>query len=172
MSRSLGSVGVVLAWLAAVVAATLVGVLAVGAIGSGILPEGQEPLSQAEVSRQLAAPERKTLPTNQPTPTETPTGSPTSGPSTPAPGATEALRSNGGVIYARCNPAAENGVEVTSAVPDQGYHLEQVEPEDGGSRVRFESGDTRLEVQVNCVDGRPRVVPDDDSGHDDGGHDD
>jgi hypothetical protein len=174
VSRSLGSVGVVLAWLAAVVAATLVGVLAVGAIGSGILPEGQQPLSQAEVSRKLSAP-----PTSEPTsPTQPPTGRPsstprpTAGPSSPAAGPTEALHGSGGVIYARCNPGVENGVEITSATPDQGYHFDQEEPEDGGRRVRFESGDgSRIEVQVNCVGGTPRIVPDDDdddrSGHGD-----
>lgn len=171
MSRSLGSVGVVLAWLAAVVAATLVGVLAVGAIGSGILPAGQEPLSLAEVNRRLASPSPAS-PTRVPTgsPTVRPTDTPTSGPSTPRPGRTQALHSTAGFIYARCNPAVENGIEIVSVAPDQGFTYDREEPEDNGRRVRFESGDTRVEVQVDCVGGVPRIVTDDDddnSGPDD-----
>jgi hypothetical protein len=79
------------------------------------------------------------------------------------PGPTETLHSSGGVIYARCNPSVENGVEITSATPDQGYHFVQEEPEDGGRRVRFEADDrSRIEVQVNCVGGTPRIVSNDD----------
>ncbi|HWO65713.1 MAG TPA: hypothetical protein VNO31_37340, partial [Umezawaea sp.] len=46
---------VALAWAAALGAATVVGMTAVNAIGSGIVGAGQEPLSQSEVDARLSA---------------------------------------------------------------------------------------------------------------------
>jgi hypothetical protein len=62
--------------------------------------------------------------------------------------------SRGGTIVARCSPTAQ----VVSATPAQGYRLKDVQPEDGGQRVRFEtggSGHNRVEIQITCVAGHP-----------------
>lgn len=158
--------GAVLAWLLAAAAATLVGVIAVGAIGSGIVPPSGRLLSPSEVSARLAEPARSAAPTpttpTAPSPATpsraTPTpGAPTST-STPVPTSAAAatprvLGSPGGTVLARCGPA----VEVVSAIPAQGYDLKDIEPHDGRWRVRFEAGRTRVEVMVSCVGGQPRA---------------
>lgn len=149
MSRTLGPVGVVLAWLAAVAAATFVGVLAVGVIGDDIVPRAQEPLSPEEVRQQLAGP--------APTSTVPPTAEPTT-PSSPTRAAPKALSSPGGVVYASCDPAAESGVVIVSVSPAQGYHLDDDDDEDGGRHVRFESGDSKVDLRITCTDGVPRAA--------------
>lgn len=168
------TVGTVLAWLLAAAAATLVGVVAVGAIGSGIVPPSGRLLSPSEVSARLAEPVGSAAPTPTtpttttvgpaaPTPTTPSRTIPTSGvptpTSTPVPTSVAAatprvLGSPGGTVLARCGPA----VEVVSAIPAQGYDLKDIEPHEGRWRVRFEAGRTRVEVVVSCVDGRPRAA--------------
>jgi hypothetical protein len=164
VSRTLGPVGVVLAWLAAVVAATFVGVLAVGAVGGDIVPRAQEPLSPEEVRQELASP----LPTSSAErPTSTPTGtpSPSSTSSTPGRSVPKALSSPGGVIYARCDP----GVQIVSVAPGQGFHLEDDEVDDGGRHLRFESATSKVDVRVTCAGGVPSAeVTTDTSSSDDG----
>jgi cytoskeletal protein RodZ len=149
-SSRLRKFGVLVAWLAAAGAATVVGAIAVGAIGSGILPQAERPLSPQEVNDRLAQA------TSGPAPTTTSsTASGTSPTSTPPtghqPDPTELFNSQGGSVIARCAP----DLQVVSATPSQGYRLKDVEPEDGGQRVRFESGHTRIEIRLVCVAGRP-----------------
>lgn len=143
--------GAVLAWLAAVGVATLAGMLAVGAIGSGIGSQGGQggqPLSQAEVSRRLAASGTTTPPSTRPAaPSSVPPAS-----ADPQP-ANKAFPTSGGTVIARCDP----GIRVVSATPAQGYGVKDVEPEDGGLRVRFESGRTRVEVRLTCINGEPQA---------------
>ena len=43
---------------------------------------------------------------------------------------------------------------MVSATPAQGFRV-QTEDEDGGPRVRFRAGDTRIEVNLTCAGGRP-----------------
>ena len=64
------------------------------------------------------------------------------------------LGSAGGTVIARCAPA----VVIVSATPAQGFRLKDIEPEDGGQRVRFEAGDTRVEVTVTCAAGVPQAA--------------
>jgi hypothetical protein len=148
-SGRLRAFGVLVAWLAAAGAATLAGAVAVGAIGTGILPRAEQPLTPDEVESRLAeagsAPTPTTTHTTSPPPT---TSAPPASSPTPQP---EVFSSQGGTVVARCSP----GVEIVSTVPAQGYRLKDVEAEHGGQRVRFESGHTRVEVQVNCVAGKP-----------------
>jgi hypothetical protein len=164
------TVGTVLAWLLAAATATLVGVVAVGAIGSGIVPPSGGLLSPSEVSARLAetpgsaapnptttaagpaaptpsTPSRTTHTPGVPTPTSTPV------PTSVAAATPRVLGSPGGTVLARCGPA----VEVVSAIPAQGYDLKDIEPHEGRWRVRFETGRTRVEVLVSCVDGQPRA---------------
>ncbi|MFC4947435.1 hypothetical protein [Pseudonocardia sp. GCM10023141] len=132
-----------LAWLAAVVVATAIGLLAVSAIGVGIIGPGQRPLDAAEVDRLLAAP------ITQPTPAP---ALPTAvSPPTPAPPVAppDVLPSRGGTVLARCSAGT---VEVVSANPAQGFRVHDEPGEDAG-RVRFESGDTRVELRLSCRDG-------------------
>lgn len=132
-----------LAWLVAAVAATLVGLTAVGAIGSGIVGTAQPQLSPAEVDARLAA-----AGTTGPAASATPAATVT----VPEPtGATDVLASAGGSVVARCSTG---GVEVLSATPAQGYRVHDEGGDDPG-RVRFESDGRRVELRLACRDGRP-----------------
>jgi hypothetical protein len=132
----------VAAWAAALGAALVVGLTAVGAIGAGLLGPGQQPLTPAEVDARLASAEPAA-------PVDTPATVP------PAPGgsgtAPQVIATDGGTVLARCTG---NSPEVVSATPAQGFRV-QTEDDDGGPRVRFRSGDTRFEVNLRCADGRP-----------------
>src|SRR6201991_436609 len=103
---------VALAWAAAVVVATLVGMSAVGAIGTGILGGGQQPLTPAEVDQALAA--ARSAP-NPPVAAPPPVS-----PARPSPAAADVVASPGGTIVARC---AGDVVEIVSASPAQGFRL-------------------------------------------------
>lgn len=166
--RSPRTAGAVAAWLVAVAAATLVGMAAVGAIGSGISDRGPRPLSQAEISERLGTPttqppetqppetQRPTTqpPTTQPPTTQPRTTSATGRPTSPtAEAAPQVINSSGGTVLVRCGP----GVEIVSATPAQGYRVEDIEPNDGGQRVRFRAGDTRVEIRIHCRDGEPQA---------------
>ncbi|HEU5469442.1 MAG TPA: hypothetical protein VFV67_02225 [Actinophytocola sp.] len=145
--------GAILAWLAVATTATVATSLAVGAIGTGIVPQAEPPLSPDEVNRRLAEPATGTSRPPVPTTTTTPTTT-TGNSSTPPPGdPPTVLSSQGGIVYARCEP----GVDIVSASPAQGYRVKDIEPEDGGQRVRFESGRVRIEVTVTCASGTPRA---------------
>ncbi len=129
----------VAAWAAAVGAALVVGLTAVGAIGAGLLGPGQQPLTPAEVDARLASAE-PAPPAPEPPLTVAPsTGSP------------EVIATAGGTVLARCTGAR---AEVVSATPAQGFRV-QTEDDDGGPRVRFRAGQSRFEVSLRCVDGRP-----------------
>jgi hypothetical protein len=131
----------VVAWQAAVGAALAVGLSAVGAIGTGLLGPGPEPLTPVEVDARLASAEPASTPVSVPT-------EPVAGPPPPAP---EVIATAGGTVLARCTGDTP---EVVSATPAQGFRV-QTEDDDGGSRVRFRAGDTRIEIRVGCADGRP-----------------
>jgi hypothetical protein len=130
-----------LAWAVVVVVSTLVGLTAVGAIGSGIVGARQEPLSAAEVDAALASG------ANAPAPLATP--APSNAPSQPT--GTGVIASQGGTVIARCTAGA---VTVVSATPAQGYQLHNQSGEDPG-RVRFESDRGRVEIRLSCRDGSP-----------------
>lgn len=153
------------AWLATAVAATVAGSLAVGAIGSGILPQAERPLSPEEVNDRLAqatsalAPASTTSTTpSTAAPTAPAAGLPLSPPAPPAtqkPGLPEVFPSRGGTVIARCAP----GPQILSATPAQGYQLKDVQPDNGAQRVRFETGgsghNNRVELLITCPAGHP-----------------
>lgn len=153
-----------LAWLVAVGAATLAGMVAVGAIGSGIVPAAERPLSPAELSSRLAEPPSQPAATTPATTTTVTTAATTPNGSTATTPAV--FSSAGGTVLARCTralnpgPGSGPGIEVVSATPAQGYQVKDIEPEDGGQRVRFESDRSRVEVRLDCVDGQPRASVD------------
>ena len=131
----------VAAWAAAVGAALVVGLTAVGAIGAGLLGPDQQPLTPAEVDARLASAEP-----GAPAPQ-------TAAPEVLAPEvvAPEVIATAGGTVLARCTG---DRPEVVAATPAQGFRV-QTEDDDGGPRVRFRDGGTRIEVNLRCVDGRP-----------------
>jgi hypothetical protein len=139
--------GVVL-WLAAAVAATAVGLFAVGAIGTDIFgPSAGEPLSQSEVDAQLS---ESPAPTTAPPSTSTSAPPSTSRPVTPA-SKTETVHSAGGTVWARCVPG---GVEVVGSTPAQGYQTDREnEGIDDHPHVRFRAGKAEVEVRLRCVGG-------------------
>ena len=115
------------AWLAAVATALVVGLSAVGAIGTGLLGPSQQPLTPAEVDARLAA----TDPAD-PTPLD-----PTPADPTPEEAATtpQVIATAGGTVLARCTAGRP---EVVSAVPAQGFRV-QTEDDDGGRGLYFDS---------------------------------
>ena len=136
----------VAAWAAALGAALAVGLTAVGAIGAGLLGAEQQPLTPAEVDARLASAE-PVAPAPQ-----------TAAPEAVVPEAVvpevvapEVIATAGGTVLARCTADVP---EVVSATPAQGFRV-QTEDDDGGPRVRFRDGGTRIEVNLRCVDGRP-----------------
>jgi hypothetical protein len=140
---------VALAWAALVVVATLVGMSAVGAIGSGILGDGQQPLTPAQVDQALAAARAAPGPTSG-SPAPVPLApAPVPASSVPATAATDVVASPGGTVVARC---VGDGLEIVSASPAQGFRLHD---EREGSRVRFESEESKVEVRLSCQGGRP-----------------
>lgn len=128
---------IVLAWLVAVVGATVIGLLAVGAIGDGIVGPGPRPLSAGEVDALLAS--------------STPVPTVSTRPSPPVGVAPEVLASAGGTVVARC---AGGVVQIVSASPAQGYRLHDEGGEDPG-RVRFDSDRGRVEMRLSCSGGHP-----------------
>lgn len=143
-----------LVWLAAAVAATVVGMTAVGAIGDDILGSAQAPISQAEVERRLAAVSTPTAtPSATPTASATPPGNPTTPATTTPPADSRLTTTEAGSIISRCVPG---GVEVISAVPAQGYQVETDDDEDEDHpSITFTAGETEVEVRLRCVNGTP-----------------
>ena len=140
MSSARTGVGAgVAAWAGAVGAALVVGLTAVGAIGAGLLGPGQQPLTPAEVDARLASAEPAA---------PAPVPPVTAGPQVGSP---DVIATAGGTVLARCTG---DRPEVVSATPAQGFRV-QTEDDDGGPRVRFRAGQTRIEVNLTCADGRP-----------------
>lgn len=152
---------VVAGWLAAAVLSTGVTLAAVSSIGSGIFGSSAGPLDRQEINEALATP----APTGSPTEPD-PTGSRTEPtPTEPAPTEPVAepsvISSAGGTVVALC--AAGGLVELLSWSPAQGFSVDNAEH--GPARevdVEFESEDDDVEMKIQCVDGVPVDVDDDD----------
>ncbi|HEU4425896.1 MAG TPA: septum formation initiator [Pilimelia sp.] len=127
-------------WLAAAVAATATGVVAVTIIGQGLTgPQSARPLTEAEVASALASPAATTAaPTGSPAPT-----------ASPAPGGTpRSLRSPGGTVVARCDGELAT---LLSWAPAQGYAVGDVDTgPDDSPKVKFERGKQSIELRVRC----------------------
>ncbi|MFG2056763.1 septum formation initiator [Micromonospora sp. NPDC048930] len=139
-------------WLAATVAATLVGLGAIQLAGAGITGTPGGVRDQREVEHALASPEPTTGDaTTGPTPTATPTASPPSPTTTGA--ARHGFASPGGRAVAECVPS---GVHLVSWVPAQGYRVKEVErgPDDH-VKVRFVGAEGEHELRLRCVGGVP-----------------
>jgi hypothetical protein len=158
----------VLLWLVAAVAATAVGMTAVGAIGTDLFGGGSTPLSQSEVDAQLASRRATTTrpPTNPPPATSTSPPATTTARSSSAPppraGRGTTTTTTGGTVISRCAPG---GVQVLQAVPAQGFQVDSgdIDEVDDHPSVKFRAGEREIEVRLRCVAGRPQAeVKDDD----------
>lgn len=136
----------VLGWLFAALAATGVGVAALGALGTGIVGEAARPLSQQDVERELARVSATASPS--PSPSASPSGlaTPVSGP--------VVLAGAGGTVTARCYADGKAGLDSWS--PRQGYQVEDVERGPArAAEIQFETGDSEVKGKIRCVSGRP-----------------
>jgi hypothetical protein len=133
-----------LAWVVGVFAATAVGMMAVGAIGDGIIGTGQRPLTAQEVEARLVAPAGA-----RPAPASGNVVQPL------ASAAPDALASRGGTVLAHCRGGV---VEVVSVTPAQGFRVEG-QDEDDQDKVKFESESEEIKVKLylSCVDGKPAI---------------
>lgn len=142
VSRRPARTGVLIAlWLAAAAGAMLLGLSAVGSIGSGLTGGGStQPLSAADVDARLAA-------AAPPGPPARPTGTA---------GAHAAVVPAGpaGTVLARCSGATPSVVSVN---PAQGF--EASGDDDSGATVKLEGDDVEVRVTLRCENGRPTGTP-------------
>ena len=130
-------------WALAVPLAAALSVLALRSAGAD---SSATVLSAADAAALATA--SPAVPSASPRPTPTPAPSPT------GPGVME-RRVPGGVLGLQC----EQTVPVLVwSVPDPGWRVEQVEPEDGDLRVRLEAEGDEVRVTIVCAGGTPEVV--------------
>jgi len=86
-------------------------------------------------------------------------------PSATVPAATPSATSGAAEVVERRVPGAVLGLACEQAtpvlvwsVPQAGWRVVQVEPEDGDLRVRLEAEDDEVRVRVACATGTPEVV--------------
>lgn len=148
----------------------LVVVLAVGAITFVVVDRAGRGVGQASAARTVApvptsSGSGATSPGGAPTPTATPTPSPVASrtpgqpaikPSVePSPRPAEvrvaSFTTEGGTVVAEC---AGTALRLVSITPRDGWRFEQ-EAEDRGLEVKFESGESDVEIVVVCSRGVP-----------------
>ncbi|MFC7343496.1 hypothetical protein [Saccharopolyspora griseoalba] len=133
----------VLGWLAAACVAVAVGLVAVSALGRGVLASGPPLTEPAEVEAELARPA-------SPAPADPAPESP----ATDRPPARDVERTPGGSVVTGCD---ESGRAVLlSWSPAQGFRVDDVDdvPE-SEAELTFESRDATVDVSVSCTDGNP-----------------
>jgi hypothetical protein len=140
----------VVGWLAAAVAATLTGLVAVQVIGDGIaVSAGGEVVTPQQVARQLAS--ETASPPAGPSPSS-PAVTPTAGASSTA-AATKVLSTPGGSVVAKCQGTT---VRLVSWAPAPGFGVKRADRgPDEHADVTFEGSAGKVELRVRCVNGRP-----------------
>ncbi|GGO25079.1 hypothetical protein GCM10010116_50340 [Microbispora rosea subsp. aerata] len=139
-------------WLLAAALATGAGVAVLGLLGRPLTGPAERPMTAEEVRVALARDTAAPLPPG-PTSTAVPTRSP--GDATPpvvpsaAPVTGRKLISTGaGSVIAWCDGGL---ARLQSWTPGQGYETDDVEPgPDEHARVRFESDESKVEIEVRC----------------------
>lgn len=153
--------GMVLGWLAVVVAVAAITFVVVDRAGRGV--------GQASAARTVIVP---TASSSLPTPTTASTTSPEPSSSTPVPTTspsrpvikpsvsptvrpaeprTASFTTEGGTVVAEC---AGTALALVSITPRDGWRFEQ-ESEHGGLEVKFKSGEREVEIAVVCQRGVP-----------------
>ncbi|MEV4300465.1 hypothetical protein [Microbispora rosea] len=139
-------------WLLAAALATATGVAVLGLLGRPLTGAAERPMTAEEV--RLALARDTTRDTVRDTAGPAPVGS--SGGRTPgaAPATGRRLVStSAGTVIARCDGGL---VRLQSWTPAQGFEVDDVDPgPDDRARVKFESDEDRLEVEVRCSGGVP-----------------
>ncbi|MBE3011265.1 septum formation initiator [Microbispora sp. NEAU-D428] len=148
-------------WLLAAALATGTGVAVLGLLGRPLTGQAERPMTAEEIRLALA---RDTP--GPPFPASTPAGATPAGSSggeTPDAATGRRLVSTGaGSLIARCDGGL---VRLQSWTPAQGFEVDDVDPgPDDRARVKFESDEGRLEIEVRCAGGVPvpRVTRHDD----------
>jgi hypothetical protein len=132
-------------WLLAAGATAAVGAVALDVVGAGILGPQNQPLSQEDVARALAA-----VPAS---PTTAPPATPTT--ASTAASAPRGLTVPGGTLVAEC---AGGQVTLTSWSPDQGFRADDVARGPAASAsIKFKNDGTENVVVVTCRDGEPHA---------------
>lgn len=141
-------------WLAAVVAATGVGVVAVRLVARQVGDRAVPALSPDDVRRVLssASPTSSAAPLHSATPTGLPTP-PVASPHSSSP--TRAFSTTGGSVGVRCLGTTPQRVYWT---PAQGWVLDESATEGSVLEVRFRQGRTRSRLSISCSSGAPVVV--------------
>lgn len=135
-------------WLAAACVALAVGLVAVSALGRGILEPGPPMVEPGEVEAELA---------NPPPPAD-------AEPAPDSPGPPEAIlraqhveRTPGGTVLMAC--ARSGQVSLLSWSPAQGFRVDDVQDEpDEEAEITFTTGERDVEVVVACRGGRPHAT--------------
>ncbi|WP_169946012.1 septum formation initiator [Microbispora sp. H11081] len=142
-------------WLLAAALATGAGVAVLGLFGRPLTGPAERPMTAEEIRVALArdtpaapsagpgaVPERSP---GQATPDATPDATPVTG--------RKLITTAAGSVIARCDGGL---ARLQSWTPGQGYEVDDVDPgPDDDAMVRFESDETKVEIEVRCAGGVP-----------------
>lgn len=132
-------------WLAAACVALVVGLVAVSALGRGILAPGPPMIEPGEVEAELAHP---------PPPADPGLGP--GGRGNGEPRARHVERTPGGTVVTGCDGAGQ--VSLLSWSPAQGFEVDDVQNEpDEDVQITFASEERDVDVTVVCRNGQPRA---------------
>ncbi|WP_344128178.1 hypothetical protein [Saccharopolyspora halophila] len=145
MARSTRTALAVLGWLAASGIAVALGLVAVSALGRGILDPGPPITKPSDVAAELSRP--------APARTETaPEASPGAEPL-----ARHVERTPGGTAVTGCD--ASGRTMLVSWSPAQGFRADDInDGPDDEAEMTFTSADTDVDISVECSGGRPRTT--------------
>lgn len=145
-------------WLLAAALATGTGVAVLGLLGRPLTGQAERLMTAEEIRLALAQTTPSDAP-GAPSPAAVPSGQASAGPSgVRTPGAAPAagrrlVSTDAGSVIARCDGGL---VRLQSWTPAQGFEVDDVDPgPDDRARVKFESDEDRLEVEVRCSGGVP-----------------
>lgn len=126
-------------WVLVAAVATVIGLVAVNAAGTGVLGTTAEPLTPGQVHAALSR--------TKPIATTSPSSAAT------ARGVRRTLASAGGTVVAQC---ANTRVTLLSWSPAQGYEADDISrgPASRAS-IKFKNDNTELTLAVTCRNGRP-----------------
>ncbi|GAB3146634.1 septum formation initiator [Microbispora hainanensis] len=151
-------------WLLAAVLATGTGVAVLGLLGRPLTGSAERLMTAEEIRVALAqdtplAQDTRGGSPGAPSPAAVPSDDASAGPSgVRTPGAAPAtwrrlVSTDAGSVIARCDGEL---VRLQSWTPAQGFEVDDVDPgPDDRARVKFESDEDRLEVEVRCSGGVP-----------------
>ena len=138
---------IVAGWAVAAVLAVLVGVVGIGLVGAGLLSDRSVPVSELQVRRDLDR-----LGSAPPSSAATPSASGSAAPAVTG----RSFPTRAGTVVADCD-------RILSMAPAVGYEVHEKEDREGEFR-NVRDGNDRIEVELACVGGEPRleVTRDDD----------